>query len=265
MVAGSPSLIGDGPDLAPAAPDEREYVARAPRFELREISHEDSGEGAAPEVVGRGAAAVESATLAGSDRSPAESASEAPSTEEAAAEGHESQAALPPLDQVRRYTEDFVGEFAGELGKVGLSAEAATATTEWFYETMRAGAKVDGVQRTHNYPLSGERDFNLSGRPADLLTSYLNHAYERQIPMGDVAATVNWYFERESRGPLIQPRAPVAPAPPPPTTVDARLEELNNWMAAPKGSPEYAKYWKDEKVQAEYRDLLRARSADNDE
>jgi hypothetical protein len=37
-----------------------------------------------------------------------------------------------------------------------------------------------------------------------------------------------------------------------------RIKELKGWMGAKKGTPEHAKYWKDEKVQAEYRDLISA-------
>lgn len=38
----------------------------------------------------------------------------------------------------------------------------------------------------------------------------------------------------------------------------ARLDEIKGWMGAPRNSPESKKYWNDEKVQAEYRDLLTA-------
>ncbi len=43
-------------------------------------------------------------------------------------------------------------------------------------------------------------------------------------------------------------------------SVADRISELNKWMGAPKGSPEYLKYWRDEKVQAEYRDLIDAQN-----
>ena len=40
--------------------------------------------------------------------------------------------------------------------------------------------------------------------------------------------------------------------------MDERLSELQGWMKAAKGSDDWKKYWKDEKAQAEYRDLLNA-------
>ncbi len=43
------------------------------------------------------------------------------------------------------------------------------------------------------------------------------------------------------------------------TSIDDELKSIEGWMKAPKGSPDNAKYWKDEKVQARYRDLLDAR------
>jgi hypothetical protein len=45
--------------------------------------------------------------------------------------------------------------------------------------------------------------------------------------------------------------------------VDARMKEIESWMGAPKGTPEHAKYWKDEKVQAEWRTLSDARDKAN--
>jgi hypothetical protein len=41
-------------------------------------------------------------------------------------------------------------------------------------------------------------------------------------------------------------------------TIDAEIKQFKAWMAAPKGSPEYAKYWGDEKAQARYRQLIEA-------
>ena len=41
--------------------------------------------------------------------------------------------------------------------------------------------------------------------------------------------------------------------------VDQRIAEIDSWMAAPKGSENHNRYWKDEKVQAEYRTLIDAR------
>lgn len=41
--------------------------------------------------------------------------------------------------------------------------------------------------------------------------------------------------------------------------VDARIAELDSWMGAKNGTPEHARYWKDEKAQAEYRQLIDAR------
>ena len=41
-------------------------------------------------------------------------------------------------------------------------------------------------------------------------------------------------------------------------TVEAELSQFRAWMAAPKGSPEYQKYWGDEKAQERYRQLLTA-------
>lgn len=40
--------------------------------------------------------------------------------------------------------------------------------------------------------------------------------------------------------------------------MEERLSELKTWMSAPKGSDNWKKYWKDEKVQEEYRDLVNA-------
>lgn len=41
--------------------------------------------------------------------------------------------------------------------------------------------------------------------------------------------------------------------------VDARITELESWMGAPNGSEKYNNYWKNEKVQTEYRTLIDAR------
>lgn len=35
------------------------------------------------------------------------------------------------------------------------------------------------------------------------------------------------------------------------------LEQMRRWMTAPRGTPDYRKYWDSERVQARYRDLLR--------
>ena len=43
------------------------------------------------------------------------------------------------------------------------------------------------------------------------------------------------------------------------TSLDDRIKAIEGWMKAPRGTAEGNKYWKDEKVQAEYRDLLSAR------
>lgn len=41
--------------------------------------------------------------------------------------------------------------------------------------------------------------------------------------------------------------------------VEQRIAEITSWMGAPNGSPEYKRYWSDEKVQTEYRTLTEAR------
>ena len=41
--------------------------------------------------------------------------------------------------------------------------------------------------------------------------------------------------------------------------VDARITEIEGWMGAKNGSVEYKKYWGNDKVQTEYRNLLDAR------
>jgi len=41
--------------------------------------------------------------------------------------------------------------------------------------------------------------------------------------------------------------------------VEGRLTELESWMGSPNGSEKYNSYWKNDKVQAEYRTLLDAR------
>ena len=43
-------------------------------------------------------------------------------------------------------------------------------------------------------------------------------------------------------------------------TIEAELTTLKGWMAAPKGSPDYAKYWGSEKAQERYRQLLAAQA-----
>lgn len=43
-------------------------------------------------------------------------------------------------------------------------------------------------------------------------------------------------------------------------TIDDRINDINNLMRAPKGSPEWRSYWKNDKVQQEYRDLLDAQA-----
>lgn len=44
-------------------------------------------------------------------------------------------------------------------------------------------------------------------------------------------------------------------------TIADELTQLRSWMAAPKGSPEYQKYWGDEKAQERYRQLLTAQES----
>jgi hypothetical protein len=39
-----------------------------------------------------------------------------------------------------------------------------------------------------------------------------------------------------------------------------RIAEIKGWMGAPSGSPDHKKYWGDEKVRAEYRDLVDAQA-----
>lgn len=41
--------------------------------------------------------------------------------------------------------------------------------------------------------------------------------------------------------------------------VDARITEIEGWMGAQRGSPDYQKYYSSDKVQSEYRNLLDAR------
>lgn len=41
--------------------------------------------------------------------------------------------------------------------------------------------------------------------------------------------------------------------------VEARITEIESWMGAKNGSENYSRYWKDDKVQSEYRTLIDAR------
>ena len=41
--------------------------------------------------------------------------------------------------------------------------------------------------------------------------------------------------------------------------VDARITELESWMGSKNGSENYNRYWKNDKIQAEYRELVDAR------
>ena len=43
------------------------------------------------------------------------------------------------------------------------------------------------------------------------------------------------------------------------SSLDDEIKTIERWMGAPKGHPDNAKYWKDEKVQAKYRELTTAR------
>jgi hypothetical protein len=41
--------------------------------------------------------------------------------------------------------------------------------------------------------------------------------------------------------------------------IERRITEIESWMAAKKGSPDYKRYYDSPKVQAEYRELLSER------
>lgn len=41
--------------------------------------------------------------------------------------------------------------------------------------------------------------------------------------------------------------------------IDRRIAEIEGWMGAKRGSADYKKYWRNDKVQAEYLELLRER------
>jgi hypothetical protein len=41
--------------------------------------------------------------------------------------------------------------------------------------------------------------------------------------------------------------------------MDRRIAEIEGWMGTKKGSPDYKKYWGNDKVQAEYRELVSER------
>jgi len=47
----------------------------------------------------------------------------------------------------------------------------------------------------------------------------------------------------------------------PSKAIETEIGEIEKWMAAPSHSPEWNKYWKDEKTQERYRQLLDARAA----
>jgi hypothetical protein len=97
----------------------------------------------------------------------------------------------------------------------------------------------------------------LSRAPAGFRDRFWNGYLADHMPIRAAPEMWEWLVQAERE---INPAATVLPAGATNLgqTIEAELTQMRQWMAAPKGSADYQKYWGDEKMQARYRQLIDA-------
>lgn len=100
----------------------------------------------------------------------------------------------------------------------------------------------------------------LARAPAGFRDRFWNGYLADHMPIQAAPEMWEWLVQAERE---INPAATVVPggATNLGQTIETELTQIRSWMGAPKGSPEYQKYWGDEKMQARYRQLLDAQEA----
>jgi hypothetical protein len=92
--------------------------------------------------------------------------------------------------------------------------------------------------------------------PEGLKDRILNGRLSDGTPIGSDQAALKWLVQLAND---VNPVTTLTGGGMGPDRIEDRISEIERWMSAPKGTPDSARYWKDEKVQGEYRKLLEAR------
>lgn len=170
----------------------------------------------------------------------------------------------------------IVGEIAAAALDGNVPPEAFNKIVEKYYEVQEAQAAAQ-AEADATYKQQAEDTLRglwqgaeyrqnlvavqnlMAGWPEGLAAQVLAGRDPEGRKLGDNPAFIQQLaaLQRE-----LNPMAALVPAgsSDPGKAGQARLDEIKGWMGAKSGSPEHAKYWKDEKVQAEYRSLIDAQN-----
>jgi hypothetical protein len=184
-------------------------------------------------------------------------------------------------DERARRINMWLGTLPGELGDQIRDARdhngdpicSKPATLRWMHEVAAATILVSdderdiaAVQRAlkaewgegayHSHIASVKR--YLATLPRSVREGLANARDDNDVATLNDPQALKWLLQL-ARPQLAPPRG--GPAPPDHDAINsARIRQLEDWMGAPKGSENYNKYWRDDKVQAEYRALTAVRS-----
>jgi hypothetical protein len=179
-------------------------------------------------------------------------------------------------DKRMRRIIDWLGTLPGELGDQIRDARdhngdpicSKPATLSWMHEVAAATILVSdderdiaAVQRVlkaewgegayHSHIASVKR--YLATLPRSVREGLANARDDNDVATLNDPQALKWLLQL-ARPQLAPPRGGSAP------DRSARRREIEGWMGAPRGSENYNKYWRDDKVQAEYRALTAVRS-----
>jgi len=191
-------------------------------------------------------------------------------------DGYMAKLALPNGMVVGEADKPLVQSFADRALKGNWSPQVYNDAVNWYYETQdqQRAAQQEADATYHDESVSAlqsewagadyKRNVNavnnmLSGWPADLRDGVLAARTPDGRLLGDHPAFIK---QLATLALDLNPTATLLPTSggSPMKGVEDRLSELNKWMGAPHGSDDWKKYWRDDKVQQEYRDLVDAQN-----
>lgn len=170
----------------------------------------------------------------------------------------------------------IIDGFLKDAHGLNLNNAQASGAVDWYYkEIERQGEERDQQdretqQRTED-TLREEwgKDFRtnmtiatnlLATAPAGFSDQFLHGRLADGTPMGSSPEGLRWLAMMARQ---INPQSTVVPNAGNNVAgaIDGEIKTIEGHMKFPRGTPEGDKYWKDEKLQARYRDLLAARDA----
>lgn len=191
-------------------------------------------------------------------------------------EGYVEKLALPEGLVIGEADKPIVAEFAKAAHESNIDPKAFSGLVAQYYKIQDAqrAAQEDGdaafkqnseeaLRTTWQGPefrqnLTAIQNM-LAGWPEGLAARVLAGRTPDGRKLGDDPAFVQQMAQLARE---LNPAATLVPAgsADPTKGVADRIAEIKTWMGAKKGTPEWKRYWSDEKVRAEYRDLLDAQS-----